>query len=494
MSDLVGKHFHGYHILGQIGTGGGSNVFKASTPQGEEILAIKFFSRQIGRSQQLINKLRTTFQSVITLEHPSILPNTSFNVHDGYPYVVMPFMGAGSLQDRIEFGALAAINPLAILRDVVSALEAIHAQSLVHGDLKPSNILFDEDGSVLLGGIGEAPLARLRANQLRNESDGRSSYQAPEVIEGKCITPASDQYSLGLIALELLTRLPVDEALNAIEHLQRDGRGNVTRPSPYALDLTAMMMAFLLKTLSFDPADRFSSMKEWKRAFMAAFSNEELPSEPETELAIQGKPRRNRLVLLAPILALILCLVVAVPALTSPGGGAVSSILASLGLLKDEPANYVSSEEPGVGISLGTSTPEDKAASLGDVLVKTTSIPKETNESGQGGGSGAPTNTSAPPAKKDPTKPPAATQVPQDQATATITFTPTPTGTGEVTGTATETPTEDPEGTPTETPTASPVPPTLTATEEPEPTIDPELCRSKKKDKNKENYCTPTPK
>ena len=486
MTDLVGKQFQGYRILGQVGPRGGANIFKATTPQGDEIVAIKFLSSQVGRNRQVVEKLRACFRSVIRLDHPSILPVMTFNIHAGYPYVVMPFMEAGSLEDRIEFGALGAINVMAVVREVASALEVVHSQGLVHGDLKPSNILFDEDGNVKLSGIGESPLARLRANQLRDEREGRTSYQAPEVLAGGAVTPACDQYSLGLIALEVLTRLPVDEAFNALEHIRRYGRDTVTRPSPYALDLTARMMNFISRSLSKNPAERFTSMQEWKRAFIAAYSNEPLPSEPETEVetvqVAQKKPRRNRLVLVAPILALILCLVVAVPALTSDGGGPLGGILASIGLLGEgstsvEPA---SDDENSGGIRLDTSVPNDKDVSIEESTVKATAVlTTEDAPSSSGGASVVPTYTSVPAAKTDPPKQPAATQVPQDQATATITFTPTPTVSEEVTETTTETPINTPTYT-------GPAPTDIPS----EPTINPKVCRT---DPTKKNYCTPIP-
>jgi serine/threonine-protein kinase len=410
--------------------------------------------------------LRVSFQSVIRLNHSSVLPVKSFNVHKGYPFVVMSFMDAGSLDDRIEFGALGAMNPLAVLRETATALEATHSRGIIHGDLKPSNILFDEDGIVKLSGIGEAPLASVRANLLRDERPGRMSYQAPEVLAGGQVTPACDQYSLGLIALEMQTCLPVDEALNALQYIQRYGRDTVTRPSPYALDLSSKMIQFLSRSLSNDPNERFASMREWKQAFTAAYSNESIVSELEPEdgpeQITQEKPRRKRLVLFAPMLALILCLVVVVPALTSEGGGPLEGVLTSIGLIKEQSTQLAPAVDvSNVSIELATSTPEEKDASLGGAPVKAADSPAlEDKPTTEGGGSDKPANTSVPPAKTDTTRKPSSNDPPPDEATPTITQTPTPTMTGEVTETATETPTEDVTEDPTE--TATLVPPTST--------------------------------
>jgi hypothetical protein len=262
------------------------------------------------------------------------------------------------------------------------------------------------------------------------------------------------------------TCLPVDEALNALQYIQRYGRDTVTRPSPYALDLSSKMIQFLSRSLSNNPAERFGSMQEWKQAFTAAYSNESIISEPELEIEPEvrekEKPRRKRLVLLAPMLALILCLVVAVPGLTSEGGGPLGDFLTSVGLIKEQPTGVdPSGDESSDGSELPTNIPDEKDLSMGGGVVKATDIPETDGEStSEGGGSNTPVNTSAPPAKTDPTKKPSSNDPSPDEATATVTQTPTPIETGEVTETATETPTEEVTEDPTV--TASPVPPTPT--------------------------------
>jgi hypothetical protein len=331
----------------------------------------------------------------------------------------------------------------------------------------------------------------LRANQLRDEREGWVNYQAPEVLSGGEATPASDQFSLGLITLEMLTCLPADEALNALEHIEHHGRDTVTRPSPFALDLSSRMMNFLSKTLSRVPGERFPSMKEWNRAFLAAFSNEAPPVEGESrsepEKKLHEKPRRKHLVMLASVLALILCLVVAVPAFTSTGGGPLGGVLASLGLLKEEVTRPSPSEADvsSEGITFGTPIPEEKETMNEEASVKSSEVSPGDSEPASGGGDSIiPTNTSVPPARTNPPKDPVATQAPQNQATATMTFTPTPMVTEAVTEMTTETPTDTPASTPTYT---EPVP---TNTPPGVPTIHPPSCKTNEKHKF---YCTPTP-
>ncbi len=149
------------------------------------------------------------------LEHPAILPILDDGMYEQMLYVVYPYAGGGSLRQRLTEAAdelLPLREVLAILRQVGEALHVAHVQQVVHGNLKPENILFQDDGKVLLGDFLLPTLARSeQASRLL--STFAAFYMAPEQFHGAA-TPLSDQYALACLAYELLTGQPPFEADN----------------------------------------------------------------------------------------------------------------------------------------------------------------------------------------------------------------------------------------------------------------------------------------
>jgi serine/threonine protein kinase len=481
MTGNLDANFQGYRLLEPLGSVKGCNVFKAVSARGDEILAIKIFPLEISRNRPLLEKLQISFQSVARLNHPSILPIKSFSVHAGRPFVVMPFMESGSLKDRIECGALAAINVEVVIGGLASALEFAHSKGLVHGNLKPSHVLFDEEGNVQLNGLGEAVLMRSHARQLYSIPEGSFDYRAPEVRAGGEITPLSDQYSLGIIALQMLTNIPVEVALSGLNMLKSQGSNQISRPSPFVLDLPKRIIAVLLQALSGDPSQRFPSIQVMYQAFVAALHNEDFrletapESRPKSKAKAPVRRQRSRLVVIAPVIALALLLLVAIPALSSGGDGPLGGLMSLLGLNKDRNSAEVTTtdvENTG-GIDLGTAVTAVNGAGVDDVSTKPTGVPVTPTVSESSGGSTSdPPNTPAPPAKTNPPNQLADTPSSLEQATETATPTPT----------SLETETAIPSA------TAMEIVPTNTP--ESEAPINPSSCKT---NPNHRLYCTPTP-
>src|SRR5579883_788381 len=149
------------------------------------------------------------------LEHPAILPILDNGVYEKMLYMVYPYAGGSSLRQRLTDAAgelLPLKEVLAILRQVGEALHFAHTQRVVHGNLKPENILFQNDGKVLVGDFLLPTLARSEQTS-RLLSTFAAFYMAPEQFHGAA-TPLSDQYALACLAYELLTGRPPFEADN----------------------------------------------------------------------------------------------------------------------------------------------------------------------------------------------------------------------------------------------------------------------------------------
>ncbi len=121
-----------------------STIYKASQVNQEGFRAIKVFPAGLHPDGQL-RQLRESLSRVAQLQHPGIPPILGSGTFEGRPYIVMPFMGAGSLSDRFASGLAWALQPGQVLDEIAAALDHAHKHGVVHGHLRPSSVLFDEE-------------------------------------------------------------------------------------------------------------------------------------------------------------------------------------------------------------------------------------------------------------------------------------------------------------------------------------------------------------
>ena len=189
---------------------------------------------------------------------------TVFDVgeHFGRPLIVMEYVDGGSVHDRLVEGAVTREGALAWLEQVAHALDRAHAHGIVHRDVKPANLLIDSEGHVRVTDFGIASTSGLETVTLPGTVLGTAGYISPEQARGEPASPASDRYSLAVIAFELLTgRRPFEGETAATQAL-----AHVTAPVPSAerIDpgLPEGVDDVLARGLAKDPADRPSSCAE----------------------------------------------------------------------------------------------------------------------------------------------------------------------------------------------------------------------------------------
>jgi serine/threonine protein kinase len=203
----------GNYILREpIGRGAFAEVWKATHHERpDRIYAVKValapgFRKQLQREGALPD-----------LSHPGIVPLLDADTRSEIPYVVMPFLAGGSLADLLAAHPQGLPEPrvATLMEEVLSALSEAHSRGIVHRDLKPRNILLDENGRAFLSDFGlcldlSPAGGKTVENSLSVEQRGDAtiagtlSYMAPEVLEGRPATPASDVYSAGLLLFEML--------------------------------------------------------------------------------------------------------------------------------------------------------------------------------------------------------------------------------------------------------------------------------------------------
>ncbi len=345
MPDLIGKTVGCYTVLEQIGRGGMATVFKALDRNDGQTVAIKVLMPQLAMEENFKARFRREARVLRELKHPNVVPVLDYGEANGLVYLVMPFMQVGTLRDRMLSGELRVQEAASIVNQIASALQYAHDTGVVHRDVKPSNILIDENGNAWLSDFGFAHISDASLNLTGSALIGTPAYISPEQINGGKITHLSDQYSLGVVLYHLSTgRLPYDADTPiaiAIKHATEP----LPRPRSVNPNLPDAIEVILIKALAKDPAQRFNSVAEFNDAFQAALQQALDPvsgllkpgavgtaplsplidTAPEVEEDYGREAKRSRSYVLALLLLLLLAIPVACWGINYFGFGPVSA-------------------------------------------------------------------------------------------------------------------------------------------------------------------------
>ncbi|RMF31900.1 MAG: serine/threonine protein kinase, partial [Chloroflexi bacterium] len=248
---------------------------------------------------------------IARLDHPHILHiydlGTDRIGHKPLVYLVMQWASGGTLAHRLEAGPLPPDEVQKILQQVGDALDYAHRQGVIHLDLKPANILFDEHGNALVADFGLAKLLQETTHAKADTGVGTPAYMAPEQWLGGKISPSSDVYALGLILYQMLT--------GELPERRWTEQGPVPQPeAPLPPDVRAVIE----KAIQSNPNRRYATAGEMVQAFLetalphqvtARPSRRETPSEREPKPEVQENRRKTPLRPLAIGMALILAVV-----------------------------------------------------------------------------------------------------------------------------------------------------------------------------------------
>ena len=202
-----------YEIRAELGRGGMATVYRAYDPRFTREVAIKVLPREFLHDTQFRARFEREARTIATLEHPAIVPVYDFGEEDKQPYIVMRLMTGGSLADRLSHSPLSLLESARIFNRLTPALDRAHSKGVIHRDLKPGNILFDDDNNPYISDFGIAKITE--AGTVYTHSGGivgTPAYMSPEQARGdRDIDSRSDIYALGAILYEMLTgRLPYE--------------------------------------------------------------------------------------------------------------------------------------------------------------------------------------------------------------------------------------------------------------------------------------------
>jgi serine/threonine-protein kinase len=251
-----------YRLDSELGQGGMATVYMAQDLRHDRKVAVKVLKPELAAvvgTERFLAEIRTT----ANLSHPNILPLFDSGEADGFLFYVMPYVEGESLRERLDRGGqLPVEEALRIAGRVADALDSAHRHQVIHRDIKPGNILFQE-GEPVVSDFGIA-LAVSSAGEGRLTETGLSLgtpyYMSPEQAAGDATpTAASDIYSLACVLYEMLTGEPPHTGASAQAILGKIFLGDVTPPTKLRRTIPVNVEAAILKALERLPADRFES-------------------------------------------------------------------------------------------------------------------------------------------------------------------------------------------------------------------------------------------
>jgi WD40 repeat protein/serine/threonine protein kinase len=287
--DLGGEPLRGYRLLELLGEGAFGAVHRAFQPEVGREVAVKIVHPRLARDPEFIRRFAAEAQLVARLEHPHIVPVYDHWRDPDGAYLVMRYLRGGSLRQLLAAqGPLEPDRAAQVIDDVASALAAAHRLGVVHRDVQPANILFDEEGNTYLSDFGIArDLATARSARESMFQGEIAYYLSPEEARGETATQRADTYGLGLVLYEcLMGRRAVTDSPTDVSARKRDGRiPSVTATRP---ELQPAIDEVIRRAAAVEPADRYLDVLDLASAARQALTGAVIAPAPHGEVDVRN--------------------------------------------------------------------------------------------------------------------------------------------------------------------------------------------------------------
>ena len=266
-----------YEIVKSIGEGGMANVYLANDTILDRKVAIKVLRGDLSQDEKFIRRFQREALSVSNLSHPNVVEVYDVGEEEGQHYIVMEYIEGKTLKQLLnKRGTLTLSEVIDIMNQLTDGLAHAHDAYIIHRDIKPQNIMIEDDGLIKITDFGIA--MALNSTQLTqtNSVMGSVHYLPPEQANGKGSTMKSDIYSLGILMYELLTGNVPFKGDNAVEialkHL-KERLPSIRRQNP---TIPQSVENIVLKATAKNPKNRYDSVKEMHDDLIACLNEEHL--------------------------------------------------------------------------------------------------------------------------------------------------------------------------------------------------------------------------
>ncbi len=251
-----------YEIMDELGRGGMATVFLAHDIALDRKVAIKVMAPHLLEGEGMAERFKLEARTAAQLSHPHIIPIYAVRETESTLFFVMKYVEGKTLDEIIKrTGPL----PIPMIKDVLSkvgsALGYAHRRDVIHRDVKPGNIMIDEEGTPIVTDFGIAKVSAKMGLTMTGTTIGTPAYMSPEQCEAKPVTGASDQYSLGVVAWEMLTGKTPFSGDSAVTTMYKHCHEPLPPLEDFRPDCPPEMIETVTRMLAKNPADRWPSME-----------------------------------------------------------------------------------------------------------------------------------------------------------------------------------------------------------------------------------------
>jgi len=260
-----------YRLLRRIGSGGMADVWLAEDSHLQRRVALKVLHRRFAQDREFVERFRREAEAAAGLQHPNIVAVFDRGDIEGTYYIAMQLLEGRSLKELIDQG-LTPEQAVGLIRQVLEAAGFAHRHGVVHRDLKPQNVIVDDEGVATVTDFG---IARAGASEITQAGSvmGTPHYLSPEQAQGQAVTAVSDLYSIGVILYEALAGQVPFEADSAVAIAMKQVSHTPQRPSSVNPNVSPALDAVTMRALEKDPGQRFQSADAFIAALDAALRN-----------------------------------------------------------------------------------------------------------------------------------------------------------------------------------------------------------------------------
>jgi len=361
-----------YRVVSRLGSGGMADVYLADDELLGRQVAVKVLHRHFAEDQEFVERFRREASSAARLSHPNIVGIFDRGEWNGTYYIAMEYVAGRSLKTIVrEQGALPPATAIEIVIQILRAARFAHKRGVIHRDLKPHNVILDEEGRARVTDFG---IARAGASDMTMTGSimGTAQYLSPEQAQGQPVTAASDVYSVGVILYELLTGVVPFDGETAVAIAFKHVSAEPVAPSRLNPAVSPSLDLVTARALAKDPAERYQGADDFIAALERERQNiavspgapllqmpaarhfEVEPSAPFTD----GPPRGKRLWWVLAALTVAVVATLAVLLLTSAGKVTVPDVIGqtqqtAVANLKDSGLNPILVDEPSTTVADG---------------------------------------------------------------------------------------------------------------------------------------------